>query len=132
MQDPDARIEVDPVQLVHALLNLAINARDAMPEGGRLNIRGAVIAPRPSLRRRYPALRPGPHVEIVIEDTGTGMDADVRTRIFEPFFSTKEVGKGTGLGLAMVYGFIEQSGGIIEVDSTPGEGTSFTILLPQT
>lgn len=131
MEDPDARIEVDPVQMVHGLLNLVINARDAMPEGGALDVRSRMVAPRPSVRRRHPSLRPCPHVEIAVADTGTGMDAETQARIFEPFFSTKEVGKGTGLGLAMVYGFIEQSGGVIEVESTPGEGTTFTILLPQ-
>jgi len=131
----DAEPEVAPIwldrdQLEHAVLNLVTNARDAMPGGGRLSIRvrdavrGEVIE---GLRPDIPAQS---YVVLEVKDDGHGMPADVRSRVFEPFFSTKEVGKGTGLGLSMVYGFVQQSGGDIHVASTPGEGTTFTVLLP--
>ena len=112
-----ARVLVDPGQFEHALLNLAVNARDAMPNGGRLKIetreeRGEVF--------------------VALSDTGHGMDATTQSRIFEPFFTTKEPGRGTGLGLAMVHGFVEQSGGHIDVQSEQGRGTTFTIRLPCT
>jgi len=108
----------DPTQLEVAVLNLAINARDAMPDGGTLTI---------STRKRRisgdPELDTGTYVELAIADTGCGMDADTLARAFEPFFTTKEVGKGTGLGLSMVYGMARQSGGAVKIDSKPGVGT---------
>ena len=111
---------VDPTQLETALLNLAVNARDAMPEGGELSI---------STGRE-----PGPgelgYVFIEVRDTGVGMSEDVRNRVFEPFFTTKDVGKGSGLGLSQVYGFVSQSDGEVRLDSRPGEGTAFRLLLP--
>ncbi len=116
---------VDHAQFEAAIINLAVNARDAMPNGGRLGIR---------IQRRDKPEHDGCEgtrfVEISIVDTGMGMSPAVLTRVFEPFFTTKEVGKGTGLGLSMVYGFVQQSGGIITVDSTPGQGTRFIISLP--
>jgi CheY-like chemotaxis protein len=121
-------VEVDQGQLEQVLLNLAANARDAMPDGGVLSIEvsRAVTGPQaPGL------LRPGPVVVMAVSDTGHGMSEDVRARIFEPFFTTKSVGSGTGLGLAMVYGAVEQNGGAIEVVSAPGSGSSFRILLPE-
>jgi PAS domain S-box-containing protein len=121
------RIVADPAQLETAIANLANNARDAMPKGGRL-----VIATRKArLDREYAAqhaeLEPGDYVAIEVTDTGEGMPAEVRERIFEPFFTTKSPGKGTGLGLSMVFGFIKQSGGHINVYSEPGRGTSFRL-----
>lgn len=116
---------VDHAQFEAAIINLAVNARDAMPNGGRLDIR---------IQRRAPPEQDGREgtrfVEISIVDTGRGMSPAVLARVFEPFFTTKEVGKGTGLGLSMVYGFVQQSGGIITVDSSPGQGTRFVISLP--
>jgi signal transduction histidine kinase/DNA-binding response OmpR family regulator len=106
---------VDPTQLETALLNLAVNARDAMPSGGKLT-----IATR----------REGAHVLIAFADTGVGMSAEVRARVFEPFFTTKEVGKGSGLGLSQVYGFVRQSEGEVELETTPGQGTTFRLRLP--
>jgi signal transduction histidine kinase/DNA-binding response OmpR family regulator len=108
---------VDPTQLETALLNLAVNARDAMPEGGELT-----IATR----------KDQDHVVIEIRDTGVGMSAEVRERVFEPFFTTKEVGKGSGLGLSQVYGFVRQSEGEVQLHSTVGQGTTFSLRLPAT
>jgi PAS domain S-box-containing protein len=123
-------IDADGSQLENAILNIALNARDAMPGGGRLIISTVlqiVYEPRPVGDRTVP---PGSYVTIAIRDTGSGMPPDVKARIFEPFFTTKDIGKGSGLGLSMVYGFVQQSGGMIEVDSEPGAGTEFRLLLP--
>jgi len=124
------RVKADPGQIEQVLMNLAINARDAMPNGGRLAIavRNAVT-PR---EMRQAALAPGECVALSVTDTGSGIPPDVLEHIFEPFFSTKSPGRGTGLGLAMVFGVVAQSGGHIAVDSEVGRGTSFTIYLPAT
>ncbi len=119
-------IKVDRAQLEAALLNLAVNARDAMPEGGDLTI--AVENRTVEEGGRVTA---GDHVVICVIDTGTGMPPQVLERVFEPFFTTKESGKGTGLGLSMVYGFVQQSGGHVDVASAPGEGTTIRIYLPR-
>jgi len=116
-----AEVEADRDQLAQVVLNIALNARDAMPDGGRLTISTGNVE-----------LRNGLHVAISIADTGCGMDEATREHIFEPFFTTKDTGKGTGLGLATVYGVVSQSGGRIEVESEPGLGTTFRVLLPQT
>lgn len=125
-----ACIQADSAHLSQALLNLAINARDAMPRGGKIAISTDVVEAGEQLLSRNPNLAPGSYVRIVITDDGTGMDAETTARIFEPFFTTKELGKGTGLGLATVYGLIQQLEGEIEVDSELGRGTTFTIYLP--
>jgi two-component system cell cycle sensor histidine kinase/response regulator CckA len=121
------RIEADLVQLQQVLINLAGNGRDAMPRGGRLLIETSsrVIADDGD-----PPLAPGSYASIVVSDTGCGMDRETQARIFEPFFTTKGQGKGTGLGLATVYGIVKQSGGEIVCDTSPGAGTTFSILLP--
>ncbi len=124
-------ILADPVQVEQSLVNLAINARDAMPNGGTLQIT-ARNAPRPKGERRPDGeVKPGDYVQITVTDTGIGMDEATRTRMFEPFFTTKPQGQGTGLGLSTVYGFVRQCGGSISVLSTPGKGTSIELLLPR-
>jgi PAS domain S-box-containing protein len=123
-------IYADPGQLQQVLLNLCINARDAMPRGGRLIIRSRNVSLSESFCAGHRGSRPGPHVLLSVADTGCGMSADVKARIFEPFFTTKELGKGTGLGLAMVYAMVEQHEGIISVYSEPNLGTAFKIYLP--
>jgi two-component system cell cycle sensor histidine kinase/response regulator CckA len=128
LPDDPCLVEVDQGQLEQVLLNLAANARDAMPDGGVLSIEVSRAVTGPEAGGR---LRPGPAVVMAVSDTGQGMSEDVRARIFEPFFTTKSVGSGTGLGLAMVYGAVEQNGGSIEVVSAPGRGASFRILLPE-
>jgi signal transduction histidine kinase/CheY-like chemotaxis protein len=120
-------VMIDPSQFEDALLNLAINARDAMPDGGKLVIETAKHAVAAD---RGDALAAGDYTSISVTDTGAGMDAHTLQRVFEPFFTTKEAGKGTGLGLSMVYGFARQAGGDVRIDSTLGEGTRVTILLP--
>jgi two-component system NtrC family sensor kinase len=123
---------LDPGEFEAALLNLAVNARDAMPNGGRLTFvsRNAQLG-EADIARLGLSLLPGPYVEITIEDTGAGMAPDVLARVYEPFFTTKEVGKGTGLGLSQVYGFVQQSGGGILIRSERGKGTSVTLYLPR-
>jgi PAS domain S-box-containing protein len=122
---------IDPGQLSSALVNLGINARDAMPDGGKLTFTtNNITLDRPASTARG-VDHPGDYIVAEVTDTGTGIPDAIRDRIFEPFFSTKETGQGTGLGLSMVFGFAKQSGGTIEVRSEPGRGTSFRIYLPR-
>ena len=116
----------DEHQLENALLNLVINARDAMPDGGRLLIQTEVV----HIAVLHDSLAPGDYVRLSVQDTGSGMSGEVIARAFDPFFTTKPIGQGTGLGLSMVYGFINQTGGQVQIDSTEGQGTRIDLYLP--
>jgi PAS domain S-box-containing protein len=120
---------IDPSQLENALLNLVINARDAMPQGGRVLISASNLHIEPDPKN--PDGRHGDHVRIAVTDTGTGMTPEVAARAFEPFYTTKPPGQGTGLGLAQIYGFVGQSGGTCRIDSAPGRGTTIVLCLPR-
>ncbi|HEX7625205.1 MAG TPA: ATP-binding protein, partial [Anaeromyxobacteraceae bacterium] len=124
-------VHMDPSQLEQVLVNLAVNARDAMPDGGEITIAMMDVELAPSDAPGQARVGPGQYVRITVSDTGTGIAPDVLPHVFEPFFTTKEKGKGTGLGLAMVYGAVQQSGGSIEVASAPASGATFTIHLPR-
>jgi eukaryotic-like serine/threonine-protein kinase len=124
-------VKVDPAQFEQVITNLAMNAGDAMPKGGRLIIETHNATLDEEYARLHPGVRAGRYAELTISDTGEGMDAATRQRIFEPFFTTKGQGKGTGLGLAMVYGIVSQSGGHIDVESNLGVGTVFRVYVPR-
>ena len=121
----------DPHQLENALLNLVINARDAMPDGGRLTIRTGNISLDDVAAAREAGVKPGRYVMLAVSDTGTGMAADVIARAFDPFFTTKPIGQGTGLGLSMIYGFARQSEGMVKITSEVGVGTTVKLFLPR-
>jgi len=127
------RVRADPGQMEQVLINLALNARDALPTAGTLTVRtcNAVVAPPGDDGPSEEGPAPGSYVVLAVADTGHGMDAATRARIFEPFFTTKPLGRGTGLGLATVFGVVRQSGGSIRVESAPGQGTTFSVFLPE-
>lgn len=128
--DDLGRVEADPTRIEQIVLNLAVNAQDAMPQGGvlRIGTRNAAAPPRGAASGEGPS---GPCVVLSVADTGSGMDADLQSRIYDPFFTTKDPGKGTGLGLSTVLGIVQQAGGVLELASAPGAGTTFEAFLPR-
>jgi PAS domain S-box-containing protein len=131
LSDNLAAALVDPNELTATLLNLALNARDAMPDGGKLTLETNNVFLDEDYTRNEAELQPGAYVMVAVSDTGTGISAAIVDKVFDPFFTTKEVGKGTGLGLSMVYGFVKQSGGHIKIYSEEGHGTTVKIYLPR-
>jgi CheY-like chemotaxis protein len=123
-------VKADRTQFDPVLMNLVVNARDAMPGGGRLRVATALVEIAPA-STDFPSAPAGAYVQLEVQDSGCGMDAQTQSHIFEPFFTTKEPGRGTGLGLSTVYGIVTQSGGFIAVESEPGTGSTFRVLLPR-
>ncbi|HZY04481.1 MAG TPA: PAS domain S-box protein [Anaeromyxobacteraceae bacterium] len=126
------RVKADPAQVQQVVLNLAVNARDAMPRGGTLVLETANVEIDDRYAQAHPGVRPGRYARLAVSDSGVGMSPEARAHLFEPFFTTKPAGEGTGLGLATVYGIVQQAGGHVSVHSETGRGTSFQIHLPRT
>jgi CheY-like chemotaxis protein len=131
MPEPELHIVADPIQLQQVIINLVVNARDAMPEGGELEITTSEHHIDASGARDLGLELAGDYIEIAVRDGGVGMDESIQARIFDPFFTTKDQGKGTGLGLAMIYGIVREAGGVVNVQSEPGTGTTFRIVIPK-
>ena len=125
------RVRVDAAQVEQLLLNLVLNACDAMPEGGRVTVRGDAVELDERFAEEHVWARPGLYAQVVVEDTGVGMEPELLARIFEPFFTTKPEEKGSGLGLAISRGVAEQHGGFLHATSVPGEGSRFALFLPR-
>ncbi|MEO5957521.1 MAG: ATP-binding protein [Opitutaceae bacterium] len=132
LRDGLGNVRTDPAQFQQVLLNLVLNARDALRDKGHILVSTAERQIRPGLNRRVTDAPPGRYIALIVSDNGIGMDAETQKHLFEPFFTTKPHGKGTGLGLAMVYGVVQQSGGVISVQSVPLAGSTFEVLLPAT
>jgi two-component system cell cycle sensor histidine kinase/response regulator CckA len=123
-------VRAEPGQLEQILMNLAVNARDAMPSGGTLDITIGTIDLTPHNSATYPGMPNYRYARVAVTDSGVGMDEEMQRKVFEPFFTTKESNKGTGLGLSIVYSIAKESGGTVIVDSEPGKGTRFEVLIP--